>query len=53
MNRAEYPPPETDAEDNWWDYCPICNKKLLNQKCNYVCPNPKCYFFMICSEFDR
>ncbi len=42
------------AEDleNWWDFCPICNTKLVNQKCKYICPSPKCNFFMSCSEFD-
>ena len=34
-------PLEEDTEENWWDYCPICNAKLLNQKCKYVCSNPK------------
>ena len=43
---------EQNSEDNWWDYCPICSSKLNNQKCKYVCPNPKCNFFMSCSEFD-
>ena len=38
--------------DNWWDFCPICNSKLVNQKCKYVCPKPECHFFMSCSEFD-
>ena len=40
------------ANDNWWDYCPVCSSKLVNQKCKYICPNPKCNFFMSCSEFD-
>ena len=41
-----------ESDENWWDYCPICNAKLLNQKCKFVCPDPKCNFFMSCSEFD-
>jgi len=45
-------PLEEDAEENWWDYCPICNSKLSNQKCKYVCSNASCNFFMSCSEFD-
>jgi hypothetical protein len=45
-------PLEEDTEENWWDYCPICNAKLLNQKCKYVCSNASCNFFMSCSEFD-
>ena len=43
---------QENSHDNWWDYCPICSSKLTNQKCKYVCPNPKCNFFMSCSEFD-
>ena len=39
-------------EENWWDFCPICNTRLINQKCKYICPGPKCNFFMSCSEFD-
>ena len=41
-----------DPEENWWDFCPICNTQLVNQKCKYICPSPKCSFFMSCSEFD-
>ena len=53
MNRAESSPPESEkSEENWWDYCPICNAKLINQKCKYVCSSAKCNFFMSCSEFD-
>lgn len=53
MNRPEPPPPANATEDNWWDYCPICNARLINQKCKYVCSDPRCSFFMSCSEFDR
>jgi hypothetical protein len=52
MSRPESPEAEKAASENWWDYCPICNTRLLNQKCKYVCPNPHCNFFMSCSEFD-
>ncbi len=43
---------ESRSDENWWDYCPICSAKLINEKCKYVCSNPKCNFFMSCSEFD-
>ncbi len=43
---------ETTNQETWWDYCPICGSKLINQKCKFVCPDPKCHFFMSCSEFD-
>lgn len=39
-------------EENWWEYCPICGSKLENHKCRFVCSNPRCRFFMSCSEFD-
>ena len=41
-----------DKLENWWDFCPICSSKLINQKCRFVCSNPQCQFFMSCSEFD-
>jgi hypothetical protein len=43
---------KVEEEENWWDFCPICNTRLINQKCKYICPSPKCNFFMSCSEFD-
>ena len=43
----------SQEEENSWDFCPICNSKMVNLKCKYVCPSPKCNFFMSCSEFDR
>jgi hypothetical protein len=45
-------PADAEEKENWWDYCPVCSSKLINQKCKYTCPNPKCNFFMSCSEFD-
>jgi hypothetical protein len=39
-------------EENWWEYCPFCSSKLENHKCRFVCSNPRCRFFMSCSEFD-
>ena len=53
MSRPDSPSTrQTDVEENWWDYCPICNARLINQKCKYVCSDPTCNFFMSCSEFD-
>jgi len=40
-------------QEHWWEFCPICNSKLVNHKCRFVCSNPECHFFMSCSEFDR
>ncbi len=39
-------------KDNWWEFCPVCSAKLVNQKCRFVCSSPRCGFFMSCSEFD-
>jgi hypothetical protein len=39
-------------EENWWECCPFCGSKLENHKCRFVCSNPRCNFFMSCSEFD-
>jgi hypothetical protein len=45
--------PETaEAQENWWEFCPMCGFRLLNHKCRFVCSNPACHFFMSCSEFD-
>ena len=52
MKNTEAPPAEVQPEENWWDYCPICNARLINHKCKYVCSNSRCHFFMSCSEFD-
>jgi hypothetical protein len=51
MNR----PASSDKEkqENWWELCPVCGSKLLNQKCRFVCSDPRCQFFMSCSEFDK
>src|SRR5262245_46876858 len=43
---------EQEHED-WWEFFPVCGCKLLNHKCRFVCSNPRCHFFMSCSEFDR
>jgi hypothetical protein len=53
LNPANSSALEKPAQENWWDYCPICNGKLQSHKCKYVCSNPRCNFFMSCSEFDR
>ena len=39
-------------EEHWWNWCPFCGAKLENHKCRFVCSNPRCRFFMSCSEFD-
>ena len=46
-----HPSKEAKQED-WWEFCPVCGSKLLNHKCRFVCSNPRCHFFMSCSEFD-
>ena len=52
MNRSESSESERDKPENWWEFCPVCSSKLINQKCRFVCSNPQCQFFMSCSEFD-
>jgi hypothetical protein len=51
MNRSESTEKE-DKQEKWWEFCPVCGCKLLNHKCRFVCSNPRCHFFMSCSEFD-
>ncbi len=38
--------------ERWWEFCPMCCSKLINQRCRFVCPNPNCHYFQSCSEFD-
>jgi len=52
MSQSESSEDEQDKLENWWEFCPICSSKLINQKCRFVCSNPLCQFFMSCSEFD-
>jgi len=52
MNRSELSKLEKEKQENWWEFCPVCGFKLLNHKCRFVCSNPRCHFFMSCSEFD-
>jgi hypothetical protein len=52
MSQSESSTTKKKEEENWWDFCPICSSKLINQKCRFVCSNPQCQFFMSCSEFD-
>jgi ribosomal protein S27AE len=41
-----------EKQEDWWEFCPVCGSRLLNHKCRFVCSNPRCHFFMSCSEFD-
>jgi hypothetical protein len=56
MKEIQTDPDVNSAPDqnagNWWEFCPVCSSKLVNQKCRFVCSNPRCRFFMSCSEFD-
>src|ERR1043166_3234407 len=42
MNGSEPPKVERESEENWWDYCPVCSSKLVNQKCRYICSHQNC-----------
>ena len=52
MSQSESIAKKDQSQEGWWEFCPICSAKLHNQKCKFVCSNPKCHFFMSCSEFD-
>ena len=52
MKEDRLPALENEIAELWWEYCPICGAKMFNRKCRYLCSDPKCRFFMSCSEFD-
>lgn len=31
--------------------CPICGRELLERKCKLFCPDPRCAYFLSCSDF--
>ena len=41
-----------ERSEPWWEFCPICGSKLMNQKCRLICPDKMCGYFQSCSEFD-
>ena len=52
MDQSKSPASKDDNRENWREYCPVCSAQLVNHKCRFVCSNPRCNFFMSCSEFD-
>jgi hypothetical protein len=52
MDQREPSAHRDEGRENWWEYCPVCSAKLVNHKCRFICSNPRCNFFMSCSEFD-
>ena len=49
MSKPERP---LEKQENWWEFCPVCGSKLMNQNCRFVCPHLSCGYFQSCSEFD-
>jgi hypothetical protein len=47
MNAEDKPNEESSS-----NFCPICGERLEPVHCKLVCPNPRCGFFMSCSEFE-
>lgn len=31
--------------------CPVCSKELEERKCKLVCTDPRCGYYMSCSDF--
>lgn len=31
--------------------CPICGKELAERKCKLTCPDPRCGYYLSCSDF--
>jgi len=38
------------ADQPYWDFCPNCGGRLVNQRCKYRCL--RCHYFVSCSDFD-
>ena len=31
--------------------CPICGRELAERKCKLFCPDPRCNYYLSCSDF--
>lgn len=31
--------------------CPVCSKELEERKCKLICTDPRCGYYMSCSDF--
>lgn len=31
--------------------CPVCGQELTERKCKLICPDPRCGYFLSCSDF--
>lgn len=31
--------------------CPVCGKELAERKCKLYCPDPRCGYYLSCSDF--
>jgi len=31
--------------------CPICSSELDERKCKLICPDPRCGYYLSCSDF--
>jgi hypothetical protein len=31
--------------------CPVCGKELAERKCKLYCPDPRCNYYLSCSDF--
>lgn len=44
--------PGTTADpDRLMRTCPICGKELAERKCKLYCPDPRCGYYLSCSDF--
>jgi len=44
-------PAGTDRAERLMRTCPICGRELAERKCKLFCPDPRCGYYLSCSDF--
>ncbi len=49
--RTDRPVRESDQADTVMRTCPNCGAELTERKCKLICPDPRCGYFLSCSDY--